>query len=358
MSAESEVLCASVAETEQCLQTKATTKRKIDDSTLEQPESPDTTKQAKSVEELSPTDKTLKSLEEWDDWKADYVKEQDQKFAGIQTDKPKETFRNYQNSARQERVAKFYTLQHKNQTLEFSQAMVESYGKLNHFEMTVWEALEYLNGVVDDSDPDTDLTQLQHALQTAEACRKKFPDEKDDWIHLTGLIHDLGKILAVKDDNLKLPGEPQWAVVGDTFPLGAPFSEKNVMFDSFKANPDHENQTYQTGCGIYEKGCGLSKVTMSWGHDEYIYRVVAGNSQCTLPLPALYILRYHSFYPWHKESAYIDLTDEQDRDMLQYVKEFNECDLYSKSETPPNAVELAPYYQKLIAKYLPGKLRW
>ena len=33
------------------------------------------------------------------------------------------------------------------------------------------------------------------------------------WLILTGLIHDLGKILALK-------GEPQWAVVGDTFITG------------------------------------------------------------------------------------------------------------------------------------------
>jgi len=39
-------------------------------------------------------------------------------------------------------------------------------------EMGVWEALEYLSKLVDASDPDTDLSQLQHALQTAESIRK------------------------------------------------------------------------------------------------------------------------------------------------------------------------------------------
>ena len=27
-----------------------------------------------------------------------------------------------------------------------------------------------------------------------------------------------------------------------------------------------------TDLGIYTEGCGLRKVTMSWGHDEYLYR--------------------------------------------------------------------------------------
>ena len=41
--------------------------------------------------------------------------------------------------------------------------------------MGVWEAMEYLNTLVDDSDPDTDLTQIEHLLQTAEAIRARRP---------------------------------------------------------------------------------------------------------------------------------------------------------------------------------------
>src|SRR2546422_6255074 len=39
---------------------------------------------------------------------------------------------------------------------------------------------------------------------------------------LTGLIHDLGKVLC-------LFGEPQWAVVGDTFPVGCAHSDTIVF---------------------------------------------------------------------------------------------------------------------------------
>lgn len=44
--------------------------------------------------------------------------------------------------------------------------------------MGVWEALELLNEVVDDSDPDTALPQIEHLLQTAEAIRQAYPDEE------------------------------------------------------------------------------------------------------------------------------------------------------------------------------------
>ena len=59
--------------------------------------------------------------------------------------------------------------------------------------MTVWEAIEFLNELIDDSDPDIELPQIEHILQTAEAIRK---DGHPRFI-LTGLIHDLGKILCL-----------------------------------------------------------------------------------------------------------------------------------------------------------------
>ncbi|MEZ5394974.1 MAG: inositol oxygenase family protein [Bryobacterales bacterium] len=49
---------------------------------------------------------------------------------------------------------------------------------------TMWEALEQLNELVDDSDPDTDLPQIAHALQTAEKMRA---DGRPDWMQLVGL---------------------------------------------------------------------------------------------------------------------------------------------------------------------------
>ena len=70
--------------------------------------------------------------------------------------------------------------------------MKEHFLKFNQRSMTVWEAIEFLNELVDDSDPDIELPQIEHILQTAEAIRK---DGHPRWFILTGLIHDLGKIL-------------------------------------------------------------------------------------------------------------------------------------------------------------------
>jgi inositol oxygenase len=256
--------------------------------------------------------------------------------------KPVDQFRDYAHA--NPRVEEFYALNHANQTLDFVLGKKREYLPRNRRTMTVWESLDYLNTLVDDSDPDIDFTQIEHALQTAEAIRAA---SQPRWFIVTGLVHDLGKILC-------LFGEPQWAVVGDTFPVGAAFSPTIVYSEFFKNNPDSLVPDYQTECGIYERGCGLDNIHMSWGHDEYVYHVVKDY----LPAEALYMLRYHSFYPWHKEGAYTELTNDTDRAMLKWVRAFNRYDLYSKGAPRPKVDELMPYYRDLVDEFLPEPLKW
>jgi inositol oxygenase len=254
-----------------------------------------------------------------------------------------ESYRNYAAEARST-VKEFYRLNHTNQTLEFVHAKKAQYGGLNKARMGMWEAMEFLNTLVDDSDPDIDLTQIDHLVQTAEAIRQ---DGHPRWFILTGLIHDMGKVLC-------LFGEPQWAVVGDTFPVGCAYSDKIVYPEFFKDNPDLHNPLYQTANGIYEAGCGMDNVQLSWGHDEYLYMVVKDY----LPQEALWMIRYHSCYPIHREGAYTHLMSEQDEEMLKWVRAFNPYDLYSKTDVKPNLNELKPYYEDLIAEFFPSKIAW
>ena len=92
---------------------------------------------------------------------------------------------------------------------------------------------------------------------------------------------------------------------------------------------------------------------MSWGHDEYVYQMMKDY----IPEPGLYMLRYHSFYAQHREHAYEHLMDDHDREMFEWVKKFNPYDLYSKNPVPPKVDELKPYYEDLIAKYLPATVK-
>ncbi|PIN14348.1 Aldehyde reductase [Handroanthus impetiginosus] len=262
------------------------------------------------------------------------------------------SFRDYDaESERQKTVEEFYRQNHISQTYDFVKKMREKYGKLDKLEMSIWECCELLNEVVDDSDPDLDEPQIEHLLQTAEAIRKDYPNE--DWLHLTALIHDLGKVLLLPS----FGGLPQWAVVGDTFPLGCAFDESIVHHKYFKGNPDTYNPVYNTKNGVYEEGCGLDNVVMSWGHDDYMY-LVAKENGTTLPSAALFIIRYHSFYPLHRAGAYTHLMTEEDKENLKWLKIFNKYDLYSKSKVRIDVEKVKPYYLSLIDKYFPAKLKW
>lgn len=106
------------------------------------------------------------------------------------------------------------------------------YGGCSLRRMSAMQALELLDQLVDESDPDVDFPNSLHAYQTAEGIRRAHPDKggvvkggrggsgclsplprlrigglmtpclPPDWFHLVGLLHDLGKVLV-------LFGEPQ-----------------------------------------------------------------------------------------------------------------------------------------------------
>jgi inositol oxygenase len=280
-------------------------------------------------------------LADLDDWESAHVGRPTPDSAGGGKD-PAE-FRDYREGVRPG-VREFYRLNHERQTLAFVLEKKAQYLPRSRRVMGIWEAMEFLNTLVDDSDPDTDLSQIEHLMQTSEAIRA---DGHPRWFILTGLIHDLGKVLC-------LFGEPQWAVVGDTFPVGCRYSDRIVFPEFFAGNPDSSVPEYQTPCGIYEPGCGLDEVHLSWGHDEYLYHVVRDY----LPEEALAMIRYHSFYAGHRDGEYTHLMNERDHRLFESVRAFNPYDLYSKGKERPDVAALTSYYQELIAEFFPPQLAW
>jgi len=271
----------------------------------------------------------------------------------IQLDKDEkncEGFRNFnEGTALYDRVFNTYLEMHTKQCVEYVQQKHKEYLSFNHGKFSIMEALDELEDFVDASDPDVDFPNSYHAYQTAEGLREQYPDL--DWLHLTGLIHDLGKMMGKW-------GEPQFSTVGDTYIVGAEFAPSIVYRENtFHNNPDTHNPKYQTKYGIYEANCGLNNVLMSWGHDEYMYQVLKHN-KTKLPDIGLYCIRFHSFYPWHTGGDYGHFCSEKDMEMKEWIHKFNAHDLYSKSEVLPDVEKLKPYYQSLIDKYMPGKLEW
>ncbi|ODQ63835.1 DUF706-domain-containing protein [Nadsonia fulvescens var. elongata DSM 6958] len=272
----------------------------------------------------------------------DQTKETGSKIIEVETENDKD-LRNYDEAC--DRVKDFYREQHEKQTVAYNLMARVTFKTKVRARLTIWDALIKLNELIDESDPDTEMSQIDHSLQTAEAIRR---NGKPRWMQLTGLIHDLGKLLYFFD------AQGQWDVVGDTFPVGCRFDHRIIYPNTFEANPDSDHPVYSTEFGIYSKGCGLDNVMLSWGHDEYMYHIAKRQSK--LPLEALAMIRYHSFYPWHKEGAYYDLMNENDKKMLKAVQEFNPYDLYSKMDELCDVEKLAPYYKELIDEYFPSKV--
>ena len=163
-------------------------------------------------------------------------------------------FRDYDGA--DEKVRLTYKLNHTKQTIEFVKNKLEQYcTKFDQLKMSIWDAIEKLNHIIDESDPDLDAPQIIHAFQTTENLRERFPNDDDDWLHLIGLIHDLGKVLLLPEFGCN----GQWEVVGDTYPVGCAHSDAIVYPEYFSENPDSVNSLYQTQLGIYEKNCGLSQ---------------------------------------------------------------------------------------------------
>lgn len=261
----------------------------------------------------------------------------------LEEPKPDSAYRDFSESS-PAHVKAFYRMNHAYQTVNFVQTKKAEFLSLTRAKMSMWQVIEMLGSMIDESDPDMHLPQCYHSYQTAEALRKEGMPR---WLILVGFIHDLGKILAHY-------GEPQWAVVGDTFPVGCAFSDRIVFAEYFAANPDSHNALYQSKYGIYAPHCGFENVLMSWGHDEYLYHVIKDY----VPREAAYIVRFHSFYAAHRDGAYQHLMSAEDVEMMPWLKLFSHYDLYSKEEVAVDVEALKPYYKDLVAEFFPAPLNW
>src|SRR5437660_11211656 len=108
------------------------------------------------------SDNPLRRLDDWEDFV--------ERRYPVPAQKAREDYRNYDNPAR-DTVRDFYRLNHRHQTYDFVRQKKQAFLRLDHRQMTVLEALDFLDTLVDDSDPDTSLSQREHLLQTADAIR-------------------------------------------------------------------------------------------------------------------------------------------------------------------------------------------
>jgi len=263
-----------------------------------------------------------------------------------------DTKRDYSNV--KEAVVNHYRNLRSNQTHEHVLKMHKKFEERERRPLTIWQALEIMSTIIDSSDPDITLPNLEHLYQTAEGLREEGAPR---WMILVGLIHDLGKVMFfwdTEEDGTSVG--TQWSVTGDTFITGCAFPDGNAcVFPEFnQLNPDCQHPLYKTKNGVYESNCGLQQTYCSWGHDEYLYKVLtesANAAKHTLPPEALYIVRFHSCYPWHSHGAYMHLEDDFDKSIKPIVKSFQKHDLYTKRDEPMDIKRVEEYYQGLVTEF-------
>lgn len=270
--------------------------------------------------------------------------------------KEKQKYRNYEQGDIIAAVKEHYRKMRSRQTLDYVGRMRQKYLTYDK-PMDTWVAMEKLNSLVDVSDPDIDLPNVQHLIQSAEAIKA---DDRPDWMQLVGLIHDLGKIMYLwgSDEDGTSQGE-QWGLVGDVFVVGCQLPDTCVYPEFNQLNPDMNDSVLSTELGIYQENCGIDNCTLAWGHDEYLYQVLSHHPGNLIPREGMVMIRYHSFYPWHTGGSYKRLLKAEDHQYEQWVKDFNQYDLYSKSETVCDLEAIKDYYGPILQKYLgEGPIYW
>ena len=262
-------------------------------------------------------------------------------------------FRNYDQGDITAAVKEHYRKMRSRQTLEYVQRMKAKYLTYDK-PLNLWDALEKLDALIDVSDPDLDLPNVQHLIQSAEAIRN---DNRPDWMQLVGLIHDLGKVMYLwgSDEDGTSQAE-QWGMVGDVFIVGCELPDSCVYPEFNALNPDMQNATYRTPLGIYEKNCGIDNTHLAWGHDEYLFQVLKNHPTNTIPEAGMVMVRYHSFYPWHTGESYTEITNEKDNQYKEWIKDFNKYDLYTKCDKIFDLEEIKVHYQPIAKKYLGDEL--
>jgi len=240
-------------------------------------------------------------------------------------------------------------------TYEKNEALRKQYLEDRPLSMTIREAMEFYDDIVDESDPDlVGEPQIKHAVLSAIGAKTSGLPE---WSIAMGFIHDVGKILIKR-------GLEQAFVVGDEWPVGCRPSEKIVCYDLFAENADTKHPVYSTKLGIYEEGCGLDALSISFGHDEYLYRVLKDaidDGACTLPPEALHVARYHSAYVVHTAGDYQYFLNDRDRAFMPVLHAFRDhIDLYTKRETPGRLEDHLPGIYEIVHRYVRPdyKLRW
>ena len=184
------------------------------------------------------------------------------------------------------------------QTLADVRALQAKYEAPIFGEITMWDAVNMLAHVIDLVDPFLmNVSQEVHTLQVVEGM---VAEGADDDMLLAGLIHDVGKVLYLLDED------------------PANISGASAPVDTF------------------EPGIGLDRCVLQFGADTLSHSRIAGR----VPDHVSWLVHYHSIVPESCEP----LMDERDREYYaKYWPTLHRLDHDTKSMSQPPRTRLRDY---------------
>jgi hypothetical protein len=208
---------------------------------------------------------------------------------------------------------------HRAQTLDEALALAEKYRQpIMSWPLRPIDLLVMLERCVDPTDKKLyEVNQLTHTLQVVEAMEA---DKADDEMIFVGLVHDLGKILLLTDED---PAN----VVCPTWVLGSP-----------------------------SPGIGLLNCVLTFNHDEFGFMRLCRHVSAR----AAWLIRHHSLSddpmrPGDPAASHMRYFNKSDRDLLPDLERLRRWDGETKSQEhqPANRLE---QYASLLLRFLPKRI--
>ena len=213
--------------------------------------------------------------------------------------------------------------------------------------MTRWDALDYLNTLVDDSDPDIELA----AARAPAADRRSDPRRRASGLVRADRLHPRPGQGAVPLRRAAVGRRRRH--VSHRLPL---FAERIVYREFFADNPDAQRPEFQTGTGIYARGLrpvatctcrGATTNTCITSTRDYLPAAGAVHD----PLP--FVLRLAP-----RRRVRLPAGRPRSRDAAVGAEVQSRTTCIRRVPTARRLADLKPYYEDLMAKYLPATVRF